>query len=262
LKTIISGLQAKAKDRQWLKNQTSGELDDTRLIEGITGEKSIYKRRGEQDPEPGAPQEKPKRLRLLVDVSGSMYRFNGHDQRLERMMESALMVMEALEGYTDKVKYDIVGHSGEEAAIPFVLAPQGPPQNEKERLEVLRTMHAHSQFCMSGDHTLPAAVTAINEVGKLAEDHDESFVIVLSDANFDRYGISPSAFGKILTRNDQVSSFAVFIGSLGDQAERLAKRLPAGKAFVCLDTKKIPETLKTIFHLRNVEVRNFYFLLN
>ena len=31
---IISGLQAKAKDRQWLKNQTSGELDDTKLIEG------------------------------------------------------------------------------------------------------------------------------------------------------------------------------------------------------------------------------------
>ena len=54
-----------------------GELDDTKLIEGITGEKSIYKKRGEQDPEPGAPQEKPKRLRLLVDVSGSMYRFNG-----------------------------------------------------------------------------------------------------------------------------------------------------------------------------------------
>ena len=31
---IINGLQAKAKDRQWLKNQTSGELDDTKLIEG------------------------------------------------------------------------------------------------------------------------------------------------------------------------------------------------------------------------------------
>ena len=113
---IISGLQAKAKDRQWLKNQTSGELDDTKLIEGklsivrvyfstnvelafdyktaviipeiannfntynilgITGEKAIYKKRGEQEPEPGAPQEKPKRLRLLVDLSGSMYRFNG-----------------------------------------------------------------------------------------------------------------------------------------------------------------------------------------
>ena len=45
-------------------NSVSGELDDTRLIEGITGEKTIYKRRGEQEPEPGAVQEKPKRLRL------------------------------------------------------------------------------------------------------------------------------------------------------------------------------------------------------
>jgi len=43
-----------------------GELDDTKLIEGITGEKSIYKKRGEHEPEPGAPQEKPKRLKLLV----------------------------------------------------------------------------------------------------------------------------------------------------------------------------------------------------
>ena len=41
LRNIISGLQAKAKDRQWLKNQTQGELDDTRLIEGITGEISL-----------------------------------------------------------------------------------------------------------------------------------------------------------------------------------------------------------------------------
>ena len=40
---------------------------------------------------------------LVVDVSGSMYRFNGHDQRLERMLESTLMVMEALDGYGDRV---------------------------------------------------------------------------------------------------------------------------------------------------------------
>lgn len=246
LRTIINGLQAKAKDRQWLKNQTSGELDDTKLIEGIAGERSIYKKRGEQEPEPGAPQEKPKRLRLLVDVSGSMYRFNGHDQRLERMMESALMVMEALEGFTDKFKYDIIGHSGEERAIPLVKS-SNLPKNEKDRLEVMRTMLAHSQFCMSGDHTLAATVTAINELGKQVEDHDETFVIVLSDANFDRYGISPKSFSQILNRNEQVNTFAIFIGSLGDQAERLAKNLPSGKAFVCLDTKKIPEILKTIF---------------
>ena len=37
------------------------------------------------------------------------------------MMESSLMVMEAFEGHEDKFTYDIVGHSGEEAAIPFVM---------------------------------------------------------------------------------------------------------------------------------------------
>ena len=52
----------------------------------------------------GAPQTKPKLLRLVVDVSGSMYRFNGHDGRLEREMEVALMVMEAFEGYENKVR--------------------------------------------------------------------------------------------------------------------------------------------------------------
>ena len=40
---------------------------------------------GESDPEPGAVQEKPKHLRILVDVSESMYHFNDHDLRLDQM---------------------------------------------------------------------------------------------------------------------------------------------------------------------------------
>ena len=71
-------------------------------------------------------------------------------------MESSLMVMEAFEGHEDKFTYDIVGHSGEEAAIPFVMGAskkgqgrvgpgRGEPRNEKERLEVLREIHAHAQ---------------------------------------------------------------------------------------------------------------------
>lgn len=44
------------------------------------------------------------RLRLLVDVSGSMYRFNGHDARLQREMEAVCMVMEAFQGYENKLK--------------------------------------------------------------------------------------------------------------------------------------------------------------
>ena len=52
----------------------------------------------------GSPQELPKRVRLVVDVSGSMYRFNGHDSRLTREMEATLMMMEAFEDYEHKIK--------------------------------------------------------------------------------------------------------------------------------------------------------------
>ncbi|XP_050388458.1 von Willebrand factor A domain-containing protein 8 [Patella vulgata] len=244
LKVILDSLQAKGKERQWLKNQAYGDLDDARLIEGLTGEKSIYKRRGEKEPEMGSPQELPKRLRFVVDVSGSMYRFNGHDGRLEREMEAALMVMEALENYDEKIKYEIWGHSGEDYKVPFVKADK-PPKNERERLVVLKMMHAHSQFCLSGDNTLEATKHAIESVVK--EEADEHFVIVLSDANFDRYGIRPHRFAEILTEDENVNSYAIFIGSLGDQAIRLSKQLPMGHSFVCMDTKNLPQILQQIF---------------
>lgn len=186
LRVILNSLQAKSKERHWQKHQTSGELDDTKLIEGITGERGIYRRRLEQEPEPGQPQEKPKRLKLVVDVSGSMYRFNGYDGRLDRELEAVAMVMEAFEGFEKKVQYDIIGHSGESPAIPFIDV-KNPPTDAKRRLETLKMMHAHSQYCWSGDHTVNATKTAVDELSK--EDCDEAIVIVLSDANLSRYGM-------------------------------------------------------------------------
>lgn len=70
----MSNLQDKGKERQWIRHQTFGDLDDTKIIEGVTGEVNIYRRRAERLPELGIPLEKPKHLRLLVDLSGSMYR--------------------------------------------------------------------------------------------------------------------------------------------------------------------------------------------
>ncbi|KAI4874143.1 hypothetical protein NFI96_015654, partial [Prochilodus magdalenae] len=171
----------------------------------------------------GTPQQKPKRLRLLADVSGSMYRFNGVDGRLERSMEAVCMVMEALESYEHKFKYDIVGHSGDGFDIELVRCDK-VPKNNKQRLKVLKTMHAHSQFCMSGDYTLEGTEHAVRELAR--EEADEHFVIVLSDANLERYGISPDRFARALTSNPQVHAFAIFIGSLGDQADRAALFLP------------------------------------
>uniref|UniRef100_A0A8P0TBS6 von Willebrand factor A domain-containing protein 8 n=1 Tax=Canis lupus familiaris TaxID=9615 RepID=A0A8P0TBS6_CANLF len=244
LRVILDNLQAKGKERQWLRHQATGELDDAKIIEGLTGEKAIYKRRGELEPQLGSPQQKPKRLRLVVDVSGSMYRFNGVDGRLERSMEAVCMVMEAFENYEEKFKYDIVGHSGDGYNIGLVPLNKIPKDN-KQRLEILKTMHAHAQFCMSGDHTLEGTEHAIKEIVK--EEADEYFVIVLSDANLSRYGIHPAKFAQILTSNPQVNAFAIFIGSLGDQATRLQRTLPAGRSFVAMDTKDIPQILQQIF---------------
>ena len=179
-----------------------------------------------------------------MDVSGSMYRFNGYDGRLEREMEAVCMVMEAFQGYSEKLKvrdlhqrlqyyftvcllkplvlvthpchfrlqshtrvpffvtvthlchfrcrpytrvtlhyshtpvsryvtvtypwhfmlqYDIYGHSGEDDHVPLTSAAS-PPADNKQRLQVLQTMHAHSQFCLSGDHTLEATRHAISQV--------------------------------------------------------------------------------------------------
>ncbi|KOC69518.1 Uncharacterized protein KIAA0564 [Habropoda laboriosa] len=244
LRTIIDSLQAKSKERQWCRHQTSGELDDTKLIEGLTGEKTIYRRRAEKEPELGTPLTKPKRLKLVVDVSGSMYRFNGHDGRLDREMEACIMVMEAFSGYEGKFQYDIVGHSGDDYHICFVKHTQ-PPTDNKRRLEVIKTMHAHSQFCMSGDNTLEATQHAITSLAK--EDADESIVVVLSDANFERYGIRPENFAKILTSNPNVNAYAIFIGSLGNQAFILSQKITGGRAFVCMDLKDIPRILQQIF---------------
>ena len=44
----------------------------------------------------------------------SMYRFNGVDGRLDRILQVAVMIMEAFHGYEDKIYYGITGHSGDE----------------------------------------------------------------------------------------------------------------------------------------------------
>lgn len=112
-----------------------------------------------------------------------------------------------------------------------------------------------------GDSTLECTKLSIEELSK-DENADERIVIVLSDANFDRYGtilscaaialiyssvgIPASQMGKLMSVDD-VIVFAVFIGSLGDQAERLRKQLPAGHAYVCQKTADMPNIIKQIF---------------
>lgn len=96
LRVVLQGVEARAHEREWLKLQSFGDLDDNRLVDGATGDRMIFRRRADVSPEPGAPQQKPKRLRFVLDVSGSMYRFNSMDHRLERCCQMAVMVSSPL----------------------------------------------------------------------------------------------------------------------------------------------------------------------
>ncbi|CDW54563.1 AAA 5 domain containing protein [Trichuris trichiura] len=245
LKQVMQGLQARGKERRWVRHQTSGDFDEGKVVEGITGEHNVYRRRLEQRiDDVGYLQRKPKRLRVLVDVSASMYRFNGYDMRLKRSMESCLMLMEALSPFVDRIQYDIIGHSGEQDHINLVTLDH-QPQNPKERLDILKYMVAHSQFCYSGDSTLSAMTKSISELSSC--DADERLLIVFSDANLSRYGIAPSEFCRAMNpSNDNVSVYAIFMGSIGDEAVRLRKELPIGRSFVCRETTELPEIVRQI----------------
>jgi hypothetical protein len=60
----------------------------------------------------------------------------------------------------------LLGASGETHNIIFV-DESTLPKNRKDRLEVIRHMYSHANFCMSGDNTLPAAIAAIRDVSEI-----------------------------------------------------------------------------------------------
>ena len=248
IKALVEGLQAKSKEREWLKNQTDGELDDDKLVEGLVGEKLIYRRRREPDnDDQGFEQKKPKRLTILADCSASMYRFNGTDGRLSRQLESLCMVMEGLDSpiAKEKIKWDIIGHSGDSRYIPLCLS-DNPPENDKERYRVLQQTASYPQFCFPGDYTIEATRESIRRLAA-EEEADERFLIVLTDANLDRYGIPVRSLRDSLDLDKTVNTCVIAIGSLGDQAERMKEGLPAGRSFIVEETSEIPKILRQFF---------------
>lgn len=183
----------------------------------------------------------------MLDLSGSMYYFNRHDGRLDRQLQAAAMVLEALAGHEHKYRYAMVGHSGDGPCEPFVEYG-APPRNDKERLQLLQRMAAHTQYCQSGDSTLSAARQAVREV--LTHDADERFVFVLSDANLARYGIEPADLRAALCSSEQVEGHALFISSLRDEAAQIRQALPAGRGHICLRAADVPRAFKEILHAR------------
>ncbi|KAJ4490439.1 AAA domain-containing protein [Lentinula aciculospora] len=235
---LLEHLAAKEEERVWVKRQTDGELDDSRLTEGITGEATVYKRRTMEKPETGRPQIKPKRIRFIFDLSASMYRFQ-YDGRLQRSMETAVMLMETFDRLSRNDKY--VWDSGDEALISLVTAEQ-PPREIKERMKVTEKMYMIPQYAFAGDNTVEAIVKGVDEVAKF--DADDWFVITITDANFGRYQITPEEVYRAMKRNTKVHTALICIGE-GAGSTCITNNLP-GSAFQVKDTGDIPMVLRSI----------------
>lgn len=255
LRQILDELRRQRKERVWVRHRTEGDLDDQKLIDALTGSRTVYKQRMEiastssplptnphrhsaADPCDPSDSSSQTFLHFVVDVSGSMYRFNGLDGRLDRMLEIVLMIMESFapsSGTLDNdndhsgLQYCISAHSGDSHYVPLVMWNR-PPADRKERYKILRRMIAHSQFCVSGDNTFEATQHAIESLDQkvrhalaLSSAHSKAFVFLFSDANFDRYGLSPRSFASIMECRKEVQTYAFFIASLWDQATSLQK---------------------------------------
>ncbi|THU86941.1 hypothetical protein K435DRAFT_970118 [Dendrothele bispora CBS 962.96] len=242
LHDLLENLAAKEEERIWMKRQTDGELDDTRLTEGLTGEATVYKRRGMEKPELGRPQIKPKRIRFIFDLSASMYRFQ-YDGRLQRSMETAVMLMETFDRLSRKDKYvwDMCGHSGDDAVIPLVTADK-PPKELRDRWKVVEKMYMIPQYAFAGDYTVEAIQKGVEEVGKV--DADNWIVIAITDANFGRYQIKPEDVARAMRRNPKVHCALIAIGE-GADAPWVTQSLP-GKGYRVRNTGDIPTVLRSI----------------
>ncbi|KAF4613211.1 hypothetical protein D9613_011059 [Agrocybe pediades] len=239
---LLEHLAAKEEERVWVKRQTDGELDDSRLTEGITGESTVYKRRGMEKPEIGRPQIKPKRIKFIFDLSASMYRFQ-YDGRLQRSMETAVMLMETFDRLSRKEKYvwDMCAHSGDGPDIVLTEADK-PPTEVKERWKVTEKMYMVPQYAFAGDYTVEAIMKGVKDVASY--DADDWFVIAITDANFGRYQISPEELTRAMKHNPKVNTALICIGE-GAEASWITKSLP-GRAFRVANTGDIPNVLRSI----------------
>lgn len=232
LKSHLKDLEARSVERVWMKRQTSGELDENRLVDALAGEKDVFKRRG--SPSAGHAND-PITIKLIVDISASMYRFNGYDQRLERLLEAVLMMMDSLRD-DKRFRLYIDGHSGTSAKIPLVN-PQ-TALDEATQLRVLECVVANTQYTYAGDNTVDAIALAVAEatMGEL--------IIVISDANLKRYDITIDDLTPL--QSPSVHAHLIFIGSLGDEAAKLANMIPNKRAQVCFQSSQLPLILKKI----------------
>jgi MoxR-like ATPase len=272
------------KRRGWIAGQTDGELDLSRIVDAIAGESRVFRRKAPlrddkhwlnvveddaankekdsdaDDAEKGANNDNDdarnstKHVRVVLDLSASMFRFNSYDRRLERLMMATLMLLEGFSGVPSTrgertaLTFDVSGHSGDNAHIDLKRALDGQT-SEQDAWRIVQSVAVHPQMCWSGDNTLEAAALATTQLHtQTMKAGDRGIVVLISDANLRRYGIAPREVAQLIERaaSKRVALHFLFIADFNDEAGSLTRELPSGFAHTCRDVAQLPETLRAI----------------
>eukprot|EP00747_Dinoflagellata_sp_TGD_P014067 gnl/TRDRNA2_/TRDRNA2_123132_c7_seq2.p1 gnl/TRDRNA2_/TRDRNA2_123132_c7~~gnl/TRDRNA2_/TRDRNA2_123132_c7_seq2.p1 ORF type:complete len:182 (+),score=25.67 gnl/TRDRNA2_/TRDRNA2_123132_c7_seq2:121-666(+) len=170
-----------------------------------------------------------------------MHTFNGVDGRLERLLELVVLVIEGLTGFEEKYLWSLCGHNGDSPDIPLIDYG-APPTSVSEKAKLLMRITGTASSCGSGDFTLKAAEKAVCDTAQ--GEADERLTFVVSDANLARYKIDPADLARKMLTHGNVRAYVLFMADEGEQA--LAK-LPAGRAFVCRDARRLVGAFRDIF---------------
>ena len=166
-------------------------------------------------------------------------------ERLDKLCELCVFIMEAFEGIEQQFTYSVVGHSGSGPEALRLIAWGKPPTSAKEKLKLVEELRTHAQYCNPGDATLDGTRRAIDDC--LSKEGDEHFVFVVSDADLERYGITPAAWDKILTKDLRCHAYAILLSQNETEASRIVAGITPGRALVCDQTEHLASAFMTIF---------------
>jgi len=166
------------------------------------------------------------------------------------MLEATLLVMESMPvDPSSPLQYSLSGHSGDSYDISLVPFDGVKPADEADKYGILEEMVAHSQYCISGDYTVRATEHAITSIVDSQDDEGtERYVIVVSDANFERYGIQASGLAAMMRKDSKVKAHLILIASLGGEAEQVVKEMAVckGQVHTCYNTSDLPVIFQKI----------------
>ena len=92
-------------------------------------------------------------------------------ERLDKLCELCVFIMEAFEGIEQQFTYSVVGHSGSGPEALRLIAWGKPPTSAKEKLKLVEELRTHAQYCNPGDATLDGTRLAIDDC--LSKEADE-----------------------------------------------------------------------------------------